>query len=332
MSELRYNIMSREWVIIATERAKRPKDFIKAKKEEKVLPEYKENCPFCPGNETLTPAETFRMGDEKTWKVRSVYNLFGALSSKEEPTRKIDGIYISMQGFGNHEVIIENPRHNTIIPLMTNEEVENIVFTYKNRYLAIQNTPGIEAIIIFKNHGPSAGTSLEHPHSQLIATPVVPPQIRSRVERAMGYFDISGRCIFCQTLQEELKAGSRIVLETEKFVSFMPYAGASPFHTWIFPRRHMASFSQIEDTEIPDLAVNLKGTLQKLYYGLDNPDFNLTIRSIPVNEKGTEYFHWYIGIIPRLSQPAGFELGSGVFINTSLPEEGAAFLRQVKCP
>jgi UDPglucose--hexose-1-phosphate uridylyltransferase len=330
MPELRYNIISREWVVIATERAKRPKDFIRAKKEEKVLPEYKENCPFCPGNEKMTPAETFRLGDEKAWRVRSVYNLYGALSSQEKLERKNLGITISMSGFGNHEVIIEHPRHNTLIALMSDQEVQDIIRTYQQRYRVIQKISGIEAIIIFKNHGPGAGTSLEHPHSQLIATPIVPPQIRSRIERAIDYFDLTGKCIFCQTLQEELKAGVRIVLETDKFVSFLPYAGAAPFLMWIFPKRHSPSFSEINEEETRDLARNLKSTLQKLYYGLDNPDFNYTIRSIPVREKGTEYFHWYISIIPRLSQPAGFELGSGMFINTALPEEGAEFLRQVK--
>jgi UDPglucose--hexose-1-phosphate uridylyltransferase len=329
MSELRYNVISREWVIIATERAKRPKDFIRAAKDKKILPEYKENCPFCPGNESQTPAETFRIGDEKGWKVRSVYNLFGALSPTAKQERTNNGIYRAINGFGNHEVLIEHPHHNTCIPLMNDKEVEDIIRCYKDRYASIQQYQGIEAIIIFKNHGPSAGTSLEHPHSQLIATPIVPPQIRNRIEQAVGYFDQTGRCIFCQVLEEELKTKARIVLETNNFVSFLPYAGASPFLIWIFPRRHMASFAEINEDEIHDLASNLKSTLGRLYYGLDNPDFNYTIRSIPVNEKGTEYYHWYISIIPRISQPAGFELGSGMFINTSLPEESAQFLRQV---
>jgi UDPglucose--hexose-1-phosphate uridylyltransferase len=329
MPELRYNYVSREWVIIATERAKRPKDFIKAKKEDGVIPEYKDNCPFCPGNEKLTPEETFRLGGDR-WKVRCVYNLYGALSSKAKLERKIGGFYMSIDGFGNHEVIIEHPRHNTCIALMSDEEVANIIRAYKQRYISIQAIKGIESIVIFKNHGPQAGTSLEHPHSQLIATPIVPPQIRGRLEQAASYFDITGRCIFCLTLEEELKAKCRVVLETKNFVSFLPYAGVSPFLTWIFPRRHMSGFAEINDDEIQDLAANLRRVLRKLYYGLDNPDFNYTVRSIPVKEKESEYFHWYISIIPRLSQPAGFELGSGMFINTSLPEEGAEFLRQVK--
>jgi UDPglucose--hexose-1-phosphate uridylyltransferase len=329
MAELRYNLTSGEWVVVATERAKRPKDFIKVK-EKKELPAYKDTCPFCPGNEKLTPTETFRLGDEKAWKVRSVFNLYGALSPNTEHGRKLDGINLSMGGFGNAEVLIEHPLHNIIIPLMKDEEVENIIQMYKQRYIAMTRVEGIEAIIIFKNHGPMAGTSLEHPHSQMIATPIVPPQVRGRMEKAVHYFDMTGTCVFCKTLEEELKEKKRLVLETDKFVSFLPYAGASPFTIWIFPRRHMAYFAHINDEEIKDLAINLKNTLQRLYYGLDNPDFNYTIRSVPVKERGTEYFHWYISIIPRMTQPAGFELGSGMFINTALPEESAEFLRQVK--
>jgi UDPglucose--hexose-1-phosphate uridylyltransferase len=329
MSELRFNPISKEWVIISTERAKRPRDFIKLK-EKKVLPEYKKDCPFCPGNENQTPEETFRLGDKTGWRVRAVVNLYGALSPKEIRGRSNEGLYRSIQGFGNHEVIIEHPKHNTAIPLMQDAEVIDIIRSYKQRYISIQQIEGIETIIIFKNHGPNAGTSLEHPHSQLIATPIVPPQSRSRIEQAVGYFDITGDCLFCRTLKEELQLKKRVILETENFVSFMPYAGGTPFLIWIFPRRHMASFSQISEEEIVDLARNLKSTLAKLYYGLDNPDYNYTIRSIPVRERGDEYFHWYISIIPRITQPAGFELGSGIFINTSLPEESAEFLRQVK--
>jgi len=330
VSELRYNIISLQWVIIATERAKRPKDFIKEKKDKRVLPEYKDDCPFCPGNEALTPGEIFRIGDGKKWQARVVINKFGALSPTQKQERKVLGLRSSLSGFGNHEVIIEHPLHNNFIALMSDEDVKNIIRVYKNRYISIQHNQGIEDIVIFKNHGPSAGTSLEHPHSQLVATPIVPPQIRQRIERAANFFDLTGQCIFCKTLEEELKDKQRVIVETDRFVSFIPYAALSPFHTWIFPRRHEPSFSEISEEEIDDLAVNLKQTLSKLYYGLDNPDFNYSIRSMPVNENGKQYYHWYISIVPRVSQPAGFELGSGMFINSALPEASAEFLREVK--
>lgn len=332
MPELRYNIATGDWAIFATERAKRPHDFIKAKKEAGELPEYKDNCPFCPGNEDKTPGEMFRLGDEKKWKARAVPNLFGALSPKENTQRKIDGIYISMGGYGNHEVIIENPRHNTCIALMSDEEVEDIIRVYQQRYAELQAVPAIETIIIFKNHGLGAGTSLEHPHFQLIATPIIPPQIKGRIEIAENYFGKTGSCVFCKTIQEELKAKSRVILESDNFVVFLPFAGVMPFVIWVSPKRHMSSFADIKNEEIRDLARVLKTTLQKLYYGLSNPDFNYVIRSCPTKDRGQEYLHWYLNIIPRLTQPAGFELGSAMFINASLPEESAEFLRQVKCP
>lgn len=331
MSELRYNIITRDWVVISTERAKRPHDFQKQLKEKKELPVHRHDCPFCPGNEGDRSDETFCLGGKDAWKTRSIYNKFPALSPKTKLERFNSGTYHSISGYGVAEVIIENPRHNTDIVLMSNEEVENIIKTYRERYLTLQVKNGIEAVIVFRNHGAAAGTSLEHPHSQLIATPIVPPQIRNRIESAIRFYDSTGKCVFCDTLEQELAEKKRIVLENEAFVSFIPYAGAAPFLTWIFPRRHMSAFSDINDAEIKHLAPILKKTLTKLHVGLNDPDYNYTIRSIPVKEDGKEYFHWYLSIVPRITQPAGFELGSGIFINASLPEESAEFLRQVKC-
>ncbi|MDI6789014.1 MAG: galactose-1-phosphate uridylyltransferase [Planctomycetota bacterium] len=331
MPELRQNLISRDWVIIATERAKRPEDFVKKNQDKKIQPEYSDSCPFCPGKEAQTPPETFRIGDPgRDRQVRVVYNKFAALSHIGEKTRKIHGTYRSMNGVGIHEVIIEHPKHNVLLALMNDYEIESVIKTYRERYLSIQKDKRIESITIFKNHGAGAGTSLEHPHSQIIATPIVPPQVRSRIGQAINYFDDTGKCIFCHTLQEELSDRERIVVETEQFVAFVPYAALSPFHIWIFPRRHMASFVEITQPEISDLSKNLRKTLRKIYYGLDDPAFNYTIRSIPVGEKENDYFHWYISLIPRVSQTAGFELGSGMFINIALPEASAKFLREIK--
>jgi len=330
MSELRYNFVSDEWVVISTERAKRPKDFIKAAVKKDILPERKQDCPFCVGNEDKTPPEVFRIGSKEAWKVRVVYNKYAALSPEGEISRKNAGIYRSCNGIGVHEVILEHPLHNACIPLIKEEEVVDIVKTYQNRYVQVQKDTRFEAIIIFKNNGSSAGTSLEHPHSQLIATPVIPPQLRKRMEQAVKFFDDTGSCLLCRTIDEELKAKIRIVFEGKSFVSFMPYAALSPFHLWIVPKRHMGSFDEITDLEVVDLAQTLKVILSKLYNGLANPDYNYTLHSLPLKEKGVEYFHWYISVIPRVSQLAGFELGSGMFINTALPEESASFLRQVK--
>jgi len=234
-----------------------------------------------------------------------------------------------MAGIGVHEVIVENPRHDLTTALLTVVEVTDILLVYRQRYLEIRKYPHIETIIIFKNHGESAGTSLEHPHSQIAATPVVPSLFRSRIDAAIRYFDDTGECLFCRTLDDELASGERVIFESAYFVAFIPYAALSPFHIWIFPRRHSSSFDDITDAEITDLAYTLKTVLAKLYYGLNDPDYNYNIRSVPTAERATKYFHWYMAIIPRVSKQAGFELGSGMFINTALPEESAEFLRSI---
>jgi UDPglucose--hexose-1-phosphate uridylyltransferase len=332
MTELRQNMITREWVIIASERAKRPHEFAQKKSLSVEVPCYKADCPFCVGNENLTGIESYRISDPYGWKVRALINKYPALSNVGERIRKVDGLYHSLSGVGFHEVIIEHPRHDLTIATMEIPDIANVLRVYKQRYQAIRNDPRIESIIIFKNHGISAGTSLEHPHSQLAATPIVPYQLRLRTQEAIRFFDDTGSCIFCKTLETELLAKQRIILETEHFVSFIPYAAFSPFHTWIFPRRHDSSFDKITEDEIVDLAKNLKIVLAKLYYGLNNPDYNYTIRSIPTADERSGYFHWYLAIVPRTNVAAGFEMGSGMFINTALPEESAEFLRNVKLP
>ena len=332
MSELRQNLITRDWVIIATERATRPDQFANTKKLPAVVPPHRADCPFCVGNEQDGTLETCRLGDRADWKVRAIRNKYPALSPTAEWMRISSGIHRTMAGIGVHEVIVEHPRHDLTTALLSIEEVANILLVYRQRYVEIRKNPHIETIIIFKNHGESAGTSLEHPHSQLAATPVVPSQFRSRIEEAIRYFDDTGECLFCRTLEDELAAKERLICESEHFVAFIPYAALSPFHTWIFPRRHSSSFDEITDPELTDLAYTLKTVLAKLYYGLNNPDYNYNIRSVPIALQGTKYFHWYIAIIPRVTKQAGFELGSGMFINTALPEESGAFLRSIEIP
>ena len=330
MSELRQNLISREWVIISTERAKRPDQFARPK-EPKTLPPHVAECPFCTGNEEkFTPGETYRYGDENGWKVRAVPNRYPVLAIEGERVRTVEGIYRTMTGVGVHEVIVEHPRHNMTTALLSRHEVADILRAYRSRYREIRKDPRIECIIIFKNHGESAGASLEHPHSQLVATPIVPSQVRDRIQDAIHFWDNTGECVFCNMLKQELAARERIVYESEHFVAFVPYAALSPFHLWLFPRRHSSSFDDITDPEIDDLALNLKTVLAKLYHGLGNPDFNYCIRSVPTDEQQTDYFHWYVAIIPKVIQTAGFELGSGIFVNTALPEASAKFLREVK--
>jgi len=329
MPELRLNLITREWVIIATERAKRPDDF-RQKRERKYLPEHDKNCPFCPGNENKTPGEIMKVTSDGSWKIRVTPNKFSALNLEGERKRVNDRLKHLVTGVGRHEVIIESNLHNAPTALMPVNDVADILKIYKNRFLDIYKDPRTEHVIIFKNNGEKAGTSIVHPHSQIVGTPVTPLQIRDRIDEAVRYFDNTGECLMCATVKTEIEEQNRIILDTKHFVAFIPYAALSPFHTWIFPKKHNASFGDISAEEIADLAYNLKTVLTKIYEGLDNPDYNYVIRSESPKESGSEYFHWYMSIVPRVIQSAGFELGSGMYINTSLPEESAEFLRKVK--
>ena len=330
MPELRQNIITREWVIIATERARRPDEFIRPKKAVDHIPAFEPGCAFCRGNESMSAVETYRVADRDGWQVRVVENKFPALSREGDRVRRIDGVYRSMSGVGFHEVVVEHRRHDLSPALYSVEDLSRILVAYKERYRQIRKDTRVEAIIIFKNHGESAGTSLAHPHSQIAATPIVPTQVRHRLDEAIRFFDETGECVFCTTLRRELADRIRIVASTDSFVAFIPFAALSPFHLWIFPVRHCSSFDEIEEYEITDLAVTLRTVLGKLYYGLNDPDYNFSIRSIPAREGEREYFHWYLTVIPRIVRTAGFEIGSGMYINTSLPEESARFLRGVQ--
>ena len=329
MPELRQNFMTKEWVVIATERAKRPDEMV-VRRPEKAVASYSPKCPFCPGHEDQTPPEILRLPDGNGWKVRVVPNKYAALSPEAKPERTIRRSRRSMTGFGVHDVVVETPDHAQAMALMPDAHVADILRVYKTRYNQLSLDPRIEQVTVFKNYGADAGTSLEHPHSQLIATPVISHQVRERLQAALRHHDEFGDCIFCQMIEEELHEQVRIVLASEYFVAVELYASPSPFFTHIYPRRHMASFGDISVQEITDLGRVLRTVLAKLYYGLENPDFNFTIRTAPAECIGVRYFHWYMSVIPRLTRTAGFELGSGMFINSVIPEDAAEFLRNVK--
>jgi UDPglucose--hexose-1-phosphate uridylyltransferase len=330
MSELRQNFATKEWVVIATERARRPEEMARHSERKPAAP-FVANCPFCPGNEKLTPAEIMRIptSTEVPWHARVIPNKFAALSREVQPTRTVHRSLRSVNGFGVHDVIVETPDHSEVMALMPDSYMAEILRIYKIRYDELSLDRRIALITIFKNHGPDAGTSLEHPHSQIIATPVISLQVRERFQHALRHFDDYGECMFCQMLEEELEEQSRIVAISEHFAALELYASPAPFCTHIYPRRHMASFGDVSAMEINDLARMLRSILAKLYHGLADPDFNFTIRSAPAESVGVKYFHWYLSVIPRLTRMAGFELGSGMFINTVLPEAAAEFLRKV---
>ena len=330
MPELRQNFFTKEWVIIATERARRPEE-LTAHRAVQSVPSFLDGCPFCPGNEGKTPADVVRFPNDasKPWAVRVIPNKFAALSADVQPTRSLQHLRRRIEGFGFHEVVIDGPDHSCCMALLPDAQVARILAIFKERYNSLSSDQRINHVTIFKNHGADAGASLQHPHSQIIATPVIPSQVRYRLHEALRHFDDAGECMFCHFVEREVEDQTRIVLKSEFFVAMELFASPTPFATHIFPLRHMASFGEITPAEIVDLARVLRTFLAKIYVGLENPDFNFTVRSGPSDYVGARHFHWYLSVIPRLTRVAGFELGSGMFINTVLPEAAAEFLRKV---
>ncbi|MGB2698280.1 MAG: galactose-1-phosphate uridylyltransferase [Candidatus Zixiibacteriota bacterium] len=329
MPEFRQNRATKEWIIIASERAKRPQEFIESRSKPKKLPPFDPDCPFCPGNEDKTPIEVFslRKGRSKKWQARVIPNKYPALVPEGQLLMQTEGFFLRAKGIGYHEVIIHTPQHNKDLAHMSLPQVEKICLTYRRRYLDLQKDKRIKMIIIFENHGKRAGTSLEHPHSQLVALPLVPASIRHLLEEAMRYYDDHGSCVFCDMIQEELKAEKRIIAKRDDFVAFHPFASRAPFETWILPLKHNASFGSIKVKECKNMAKILKEILGKLDKGLSDPSYNLLIRTVPIKDREEDYYHWHIQILPRLTTPAGFELGSGIYINAAFPESTADFLK-----
>jgi UDPglucose--hexose-1-phosphate uridylyltransferase len=329
MPELRQNIATKEWVIIATERATRPEELVQPlRPTTEDRPEWEEGCPFCPGNEELD-LEVMRIPERDPWQLRVVRNKYPALELEGERMRTFEGVHRQISGVGYHEVLVESPLHNTCPALESAIEVSLMLEAFKIRGREIAQDQRIEQIIYFKNHGDRAGTSLVHPHTQLIGLPVVPYSIRARAEEARRYFDDTGRCVLCHMLSDELKDDQRVVAKSKFFAAFIPYAALSPFHIWILPRRHESNYLNATAHELADLGGLMRRVLRKLYVGLRDPDHNYVIRSAPLHDLGSEYLHWYVTIVPRVTRSAGFELGSGMFINVALPETSAAFLRKV---
>lgn len=331
MSEMRQDPTTKEWVIIAKERRKRPSEFAHRVAGHEA-PDFVSSCPFCPGNEGMTPPTLLSYGDSGagSWEVRVFSNRFPAVTPAERASREVEnGLFLSTSGVGFHEVIVETPAHNKPLALMNDAEVAGVLRAYRQRYEALAEAPFVKSIVVFKNHGPAAGTSLEHPHSQVVATGIVPRYVRMQYEVAIRYYDDHGSCLYADLTARELESGTRMVAVTERFVVFHPFASHRPFETWIMPRANQASFNQAPDEDIEHLARVLRNTLLKLHRGLDNPDFNLVIDSAPVGEERADFYQWHMRIIPRITEVAGFEIGSGMYINTALPEETAQFMREL---
>ncbi|GBF82109.1 galactose-1-phosphate uridylyltransferase [Aphanothece sacrum] len=328
-SQIRLNKATGEWVIYAPSRRKRPQDFQQACQEKSLVDHSQDTCPFCHQNNAHPEPSILEMfnSESTNWQTRVVSNKFPALNFYENPKRILEGIYMTIPGYGHHEVVIESPDHQLTIATMSVWEIEIIIETYRQRYLKLMADPKIMMVIIFRNHGQGAGASLRHPHSQIIATSIVPSHRRIQEAEAQRYFDHWAECVYCHILNFEIEEQKRIIVENDLFVAFVPFAAEVPFEIWIIPRHHQADFGSITPEEKTAFAMILKDVLSRLYNKLNNPDYNYVINTAARYKAEEPQLHWYCQIRPRLTTPAGFELGSGMSINPSIPEADAAFLR-----
>ena len=333
MPELRQDPTTKEWVVIAAERAKRPDQFRESTEAISATAARNDACPFCRGNEHLTPAEVYAVrdmgaSDKSGWRVRVIPNKFAAFLPKDRDKPRGPVVFFnSQEGFGYHEVIIETPHHDRSMPLMREGEIDEVLKAYCERCSALRKDSRVKLVLIFRNHGHHAGTSLEHPHSQLVGTPIIPFHIRQKYEIAIQHYDDTGRCLYCDVVDHEKQDGRRVIFETPRFLVFHPFASRVPFETWIAPKHHNPCFAHMRGEERLELAVVLHRVLRGLYEALQNPDFNLIIHTAPIEDENKPYFLWHIEVWPRLTTRAGFELGTGIYINTEVPEQTAEFMR-----
>lgn len=331
MSEFRKDPVTGRWVIIATERAKRPSDF-------KLSVEEKSNgpCAFCGGHENETPKEIFFIGSSpSSWDVRVIPNMYPALRIEGNIDREGIGMFDMMKGIGAHEVIIETPDHNKELSDLSVDEIKKVLMAYKARIIDLERDKRLKYVLIFKNKGKEAGASLQHAHSQLIATPITPKRVKEELHGAKDYYEYKRRCVFCDYIKQETKLfKERLIKEDEHFVALAPFASSFPFEVWILPKKHSPDFSAIGDIEVEGFAAMLKDILNRIKNVLSDPPYNYVLHMAPFRRPKTGYwesidedYHWYLEITPRITRLAGFELGSDFYINPTPPEIAAEILR-----
>ncbi len=330
MSELRKDPISGRWVIISSDRGKRPAEYPdqRAKKRGGF-------CPFCGGNERTTPDEVLAFRDNGQpngpgWRLRVVPNKFPALQIEGDLSKQGEGMFDKMNGLGAHEVVIESPDHNATLANLPLRAVEEVLRAFRDRMEDLKKDRRFQYTLIFKNEGLTAGATLEHSHSQLIALPIVPIQVQEEIDGCRRHYDLKERCIYCDILHQEMQSRVRLVAETPLFAALAPYAPRFAFETWIMPKRHVSCFSCSTSDDYRELAFLLQNTLRRLDRALSFPPYNFVIHTSPFRDEVNEYYHWHIELMPKLTNVAGFEWGSGFYINPTPPEESAKFLRELK--
>jgi UDPglucose--hexose-1-phosphate uridylyltransferase len=327
MPEIRKDPVFGRWVIIASERGLRPNEFRPG-----AGPDGKGYvCPFCPGNEALTPPAIYSLpGEAGSWRLRVVRNKYPALVSEGVSGNTRDGIYDRMDGMGFHEVVIETPGHDQALEDLPEEGVADVLKTFVFRMRELKKDPRIKYVMIFKNHGRNAGASLLHPHSQIISMPMAPLRAMQEIEGAADYHAERGTCVFCDIVKEETAFKRRIVGENADFLAVAPYASRFSFEIWILPKAHASHFEEMPAALAQSLAGLLKASLKKLSATLPDLSYNLIVHTMPVQDAAAEHYHWHIEIMPKLSHVAGFEWGTGFYINTVSPEDAADMLNSGK--
>lgn len=337
MSEYRQDAITGAWVIIAPERGGRPRLGVRAAGADSpasAQPAHDPACPFCPGNEHMLPEiiEEVPGKGPPGWQTRVVANKFPAVSSSGGAARPAGVGGIALPGHGAHEVIVETPRHDAELTSIGSGELAGVLRACRRRHAALIERPGIQAVVVFRNRGEHGGASVPHPHSQVVATGIVPPRLAAAAAWAREQHARHGECVTCAALAHELGDGRRVVEVSGGFAALVPFAAASPFEQHIVPRRHLASFHEATDAELAGLARLLQRSLWRLATALDDPPYNLVIDSAPAGDVSAPHAHWGLRIFPRRTRLGGFELGSGMPINASLPESDAATLRSVALP
>lgn len=334
MPELRRDPVVGSWVIVATERARRPTDY----RIEHQLAPAGGLCPFCPGHEDRTGHEVLAYRphdgpgarpDAPGWSLRAFPNRFPALMVEGDLDRAGDGLYDYMNGIGAHEVIVETPDHARQLSQLGDEEVARVLRAYRDRIADLRNDVRFRYVMAFKNHGFFAGATIEHSHSQVIALPMVPKQVNDELAGAREHYQLKERCIYCDIARQELSQRARLVYENPECVVFAPWASRFPFELWLVPRRHRVAFEDTPEADFLALGAGLRVALRKLSRALDDPPYNFVVHGGPLREPNLPYYHWHIEIVPALTRVAGFELGSGFHINATAPEEAARFLREL---
>ncbi len=329
MPELRKDPVLGRWIIIAKNRGKRPTDF--PIEDSPVTGGF---CPLCPGNESFTPPEvlSFSGGDDPSnqsgWQVRVVPNKFPALVIEGDLAKEGIGLYDKMNGIGAHEVIVESPNHDESFSDLPLERMCLVFQAYRERILDLEKDSRFKYVMVFKNHGQAAGASLEHSHSQLIALPIVPRMIVSELQGAESYYNYKERCIYCDIIRQEINQDERVVCQNELFITIMPFAPRTPFEMWILPKNHSSSYRRQSDAELFSLAELVSRSLKMLTTCIPNVPYNFVLHTGPLRTDGLLHFHYHFEIVPKLTSIAGFEWGSGFYINPMPPEEAAAFLRE----